>query len=114
MLQTDLSEIIILSDENQHLSQTQDPNTISEDSMLCKICYKKEIEVAFIPCGHVVACIQCALTSDLCVICRHPFNKAMRVYLSKNKDFKPVKHRSSKRSGKILDPSLCKICQKKK
>lgn len=112
MLQnTDLSEIKISFDENQHLSRAQNPNTIP-DYMLCKICYKEEIAVAFVTCGHTIACIQCALTIVQCAVCRHPFNKAMRVYLSTDKDPKLVPESSSKGSDNKLDSTLCKVCHK--
>lgn len=47
---------------NSVLSQ-QDPSG-KADPVLCKICYKEKIEVAFITCGHTMTCIQCAITLD--------------------------------------------------
>lgn len=83
------------------------PSTIP-DSMLCKICLKEEVETVFITCGHVVACIQCAVILDQCAICRQPSNMVFRVYISKegnnNKDVK------SKQSDTPLNPMLCKVC----
>jgi len=106
---TGLQEIKISNYENQHLPITQNPNSIP-DFMLCKICFKEEITVAFVSCGHTMACIQCALTIVQCAICRHPINKAMRVYLSPEKDPKLPQHISIKCPENKLDSMLCKVC----
>lgn len=49
------------------------------DALTCKICYIERLEVLFIPCGHVTACVQCAVTLDECSICRRPISMMMRV-----------------------------------
>lgn len=96
-------------------SQQQDPSTMP-DSMLCKICYKEEMKVAFIPCGHVIACIQCAMTLDQCAVCRQKFSMAMRVYVhideEKDEDLDHLPCSSSQCSDEPLDPMLCKVCHK--
>ncbi|CAK1555298.1 unnamed protein product [Leptosia nina] len=53
-----------------------------EDTMLCKICYAEERNVCFVPCGHVVACAKCALSTDKCPMCRRTFTDAVRLYFS--------------------------------
>ncbi|CAH2047207.1 unnamed protein product, partial [Iphiclides podalirius] len=53
-----------------------------EDSKLCKICYAEERNVCFVPCGHVVACAKCALSTDRCPMCRRTFQNAVRLYFS--------------------------------
>ncbi|XP_050058346.1 baculoviral IAP repeat-containing protein 7-B-like isoform X2 [Aphis gossypii] len=112
---SDISQIKISSDEILHLSQKRDPNTMP-DSMLCKICYKEEMKVAFIPCGHVIACIQCAVTLEQCAVCRQPFTRAMRVYLSmddkKGTDLEELPCSSSQCLEEQLDPMTCKVCHK--
>lgn len=104
-----------LSKINLQHYQQKDPSTIP-DSMLCKICYKEEMKVAFIPCGHVIACIQCAMTLDQCAVCRQPFNMAMRVYVhtgdENEEDLNQLPCSSSQCSDEPLDPMLCKVCHK--
>ncbi len=39
--------------------QQQIPNLYNASEM-CKLCYEVECDAAFIPCGHVTACIKCA------------------------------------------------------
>lgn len=84
------------------------------DPVLCKICYKDKMEVAFIPCGHVIACIQCAITLDQCAICRNPFNMVMRVYIyseqDKRKDQVPPCSSSQSKDDEPPELMLCKIC----
>ncbi|XP_050443224.1 death-associated inhibitor of apoptosis 2-like isoform X2 [Adelges cooleyi] len=107
-----------LSEINLRLSQ-QDPNTMP-DSMLCKICFKEKMKVAFIPCGHVIACIQCAMTLDQCAVCRQPFTMAMRVYVymdenkneEKDEDLNQLPCSSSQCSDDPVDPMLCRVCHK--
>lgn len=81
----------------------------SPDSVLCKICFKEKLEVLFMPCGHVIACIQCAVTLDLCAVCRQPFTMTMRVglYVSNIKELFPPMC-----PNKLIDPVLCKVCYK--
>ncbi|VVD05437.1 putative inhibitor of apoptosis isoform X2 [Leptidea sinapis] len=53
-----------------------------EDTKLCKICFAEERNVCFVPCGHVVACAKCALSTDKCPMCRRTFTNAVRLYFS--------------------------------
>ncbi|XP_037908821.1 death-associated inhibitor of apoptosis 1-like isoform X2 [Hermetia illucens] len=52
------------------------------DEKVCKICYVNEYNTAFLPCGHVVACVKCASSVTKCPMCRQPFSNVMRVYFS--------------------------------
>ena len=42
----------------------------------CIVCLSSESKICFVPCGHVVACNECAeilkSREDPCVICRSP------------------------------------------
>lgn len=51
-------------------------------STLCKICYNKEIGVVFLPCGHIVACIDCAPALTKCAVCCGKIEASCRVFLS--------------------------------
>ncbi|XP_060859652.1 death-associated inhibitor of apoptosis 1-like [Metopolophium dirhodum] len=112
---SNIGQIKITSVENLLFCQKQDPNTMP-DSMLCKICYKEEMKVACIPCGHIVACIQCALTLTHCAMCRQPLCMLMRVHLSmdeeKVKDVEQLPCSSSQCLDVQADPMLCKVCHK--
>lgn len=60
----------------------EDENKKFGDGKLCKICYIKEYNTAFFPCGHVVACAKCASSVTKCPLCRESFTNVMRVYFS--------------------------------
>lgn len=53
-----------------------------DNKMECKICFSDEVEVVFLPCGHLVACVKCALALRKCPLCRRVVNATIRVYLS--------------------------------
>jgi len=46
----------------------------------CSICYSKDSDAAFIPCGHNCACIECARKCEACPVCRVPFDDIMKIY----------------------------------
>ncbi|KAF5301488.1 hypothetical protein FQR65_LT08791 [Abscondita terminalis] len=54
----------------------------SNSNTLCKICYNKEVGVVFLPCGHVVACVDCAPVLTTCAVCRKPLEATVRAFLS--------------------------------
>lgn len=51
------------------------------DSRLCRICYNNEYNTAFIPCGHIAACVKCAVAHTKCPLCIKPIEKIMRIFL---------------------------------
>ncbi|CAH1183238.1 unnamed protein product [Phaedon cochleariae] len=57
---------------------------VSEEAekTLCKICYKNELAVVFLPCGHIVACVDCASSLKQCAVCRKPLEATVRAFLS--------------------------------
>lgn len=57
-----------------------DENDRSSDKM-CKICLAREYTTAYSPCGHVVACVGCALSVSKCPLCRQSIASVMRIYL---------------------------------
>ncbi|XP_012551316.1 inhibitor of apoptosis protein isoform X2 [Bombyx mori] len=79
---------ISASEEEQAATNDSTNNVAQEgekhldDSKICKICYSEERNVCFVPCGHVVACAKCALSTDKCPMCRRTFTNAVRLYFS--------------------------------
>lgn len=66
----------------QPQTSTEREDATEDDSKLCKICYVEERNICFVPCGHVVACAKCALSTDKCPMCRRTFQNAVRLYFS--------------------------------
>lgn len=53
-----------------------------ESTTLCKICFRNELGVVFLPCGHMVACIDCASALKVCAVCRKSIQATVRAFLS--------------------------------
>lgn len=51
-----------------------------DDKIKCKICYAKDVKVAFVPCGHT-ACVNCSFELNTCHICRSPIENRIRLYI---------------------------------
>ncbi|KAM0827116.1 hypothetical protein ACQ4PT_068408 [Festuca glaucescens] len=57
------------------------------DGQLCVICFKNRRNAAFVPCGHLVCCCNCAKRVELkdepsCPVCRRDIQYVLRVYES--------------------------------
>ncbi|CAG2162698.1 unnamed protein product, partial [Oppiella nova] len=61
-----------LSSEKPTINTTDEDNeeTLTVETLLCKICYSKNIGVVFLDCGHQMACTLCASNLSDCPICR--------------------------------------------
>lgn len=53
-----------------------------QEERLCKICMDKTISVVLIPCGHLVACEDCARAVDRCPLCCTEIAKRQKIYTS--------------------------------
>ncbi|XP_062998012.1 E3 ubiquitin-protein ligase XIAP [Elgaria multicarinata webbii] len=53
-----------------------------QEEKLCKICMDKTISVALIPCGHLVACTECAEAVDKCPLCCRVIAQRQKIYMS--------------------------------
>lgn len=38
--------------------------------LLCKVCLERNVEIVFLPCGHLASCAICAHELEICPICR--------------------------------------------
>ncbi|CAH1733060.1 putative inhibitor of apoptosis [Aphis gossypii] len=100
---------------DEHHFQKLAPNLLPDD-MLCKICYREEVEIAIVPCGHAITCIECALTCNYCSMCRMACTRLMRIHLCMNNEnnenlkLEPCSSKIS--SDNELNPKLCKVCRK--
>ncbi|XP_065344661.1 baculoviral IAP repeat-containing protein 7-B-like [Cloeon dipterum] len=48
----------------------------------CKVCLDGDVRVVFLPCGHLVTCVQCAPNFSLCPICRTEIKATVRAYFA--------------------------------
>lgn len=68
-------------EESKPTTSTSTPKRL-DDARACKICFSEEIGVAFLPCGHLVSCVNCVSSLTTCAVCRKPFSATVRVFLS--------------------------------
>ncbi|NXU87232.1 XIAP ligase, partial [Xiphorhynchus elegans] len=79
------NEIPIEQDEliqlqNLYLSTEEKLRRLQEEK-LCKICMAKDVSVVFIPCGHLVACKECAQVLSECPLCRTDIMKKQEIFM---------------------------------
>uniref|UniRef100_A0A8B9UYM7 RING-type E3 ubiquitin transferase n=1 Tax=Anas zonorhyncha TaxID=75864 RepID=A0A8B9UYM7_9AVES len=53
-----------------------------QEERTCKVCMDRDVSVVFVPCGHLVACGECALNLRLCPICRAVIRESVRTFMS--------------------------------
>lgn len=46
----------------------------------CQICYENEQNAVFLECGHVCACMGCAVQVDTCPSCRKAISRVLKLY----------------------------------
>jgi len=71
------------STENEELRERL---RLIEDALTCHICCDREIECAFVPCGHQLSCKDCASRIPNCPLCRVPISENLTVFLPVNKE----------------------------
>nr|XP_006115453.1 E3 ubiquitin-protein ligase XIAP [Pelodiscus sinensis]XP_006115454.1 E3 ubiquitin-protein ligase XIAP [Pelodiscus sinensis]XP_006115455.1 E3 ubiquitin-protein ligase XIAP [Pelodiscus sinensis] len=52
-----------------------------QEEKLCKICMDKDISIVFIPCGHLVACKECAEALNKCPLCCMIITKRQKIFM---------------------------------
>ena len=53
-----------------------------KEARICKICMDNEIGVVFLPCGHLICCVQCAPSLKDCPLCRTNIQGTVKTYMS--------------------------------
>jgi len=69
------------SSEEQSI-QAQGDKPCDKDARLCKICFSREVRIVFMPCGHLLACAECAKNMKICGVCRKKVELTVQVYIS--------------------------------
>ncbi|KAL5725591.1 RING-type E3 ubiquitin transferase [Ranunculus cassubicifolius] len=49
---------------------------------LCGLCSKRKRRMAFVPCGHLISCRKCAVTTQNCPLCGLAVNSSVIIYVS--------------------------------
>ena len=53
-----------------------------EEARACKICMDHYVCIAFVPCGHLVTCMECASKCLNCPMCRKPIQSQIKTFMS--------------------------------
>ena len=53
-----------------------------EEAKVCKICMDQDVCIAFIPCGHLLTCMECASKCLNCPMCRKPIQSQIKTFMS--------------------------------
>lgn len=67
-----VSDRLTLEEENRRLREARQ----------CKICMDAEVGAVLLPCGHFVACVDCAPSLQDCPVCRQQIKATIRTFLS--------------------------------
>ena len=57
-------------------------NTRLREERLCRICYDREANIVFVPCGHLATCGNCASAFRDCPVCRAPIQQAVKTFMA--------------------------------
>lgn len=68
--------------ESPELTELIPASIFESDMIKCKICFDENIGIVFLPCGHQMACTQCASCIDICPICRKPIRQCIRTFFA--------------------------------
>ena len=60
----------------------EDDNVGISDEKLCPICYERETDSIFIPCGHVYCCLECSYVVDPCPVCRSDITMRNKIHIA--------------------------------
>jgi len=62
--------------------QSEESREDLPEGKYCLICTITERQIAFLPCGHFVACVECSLVLTECCVCRTSITDRQRIYAS--------------------------------
>ncbi len=57
-------------------------NEAMREERMCKICMDNDVNIVFLPCGHLVSCQECAPNIKKCAVCRKLIRGTVKTYLS--------------------------------
>ncbi len=57
-------------------------NEAMREERMCKICMDNDVNIVFLPCGHLVSCQECAPNIKKCAVCRTLIRGTVKTYLS--------------------------------
>ena len=74
--------MILTTGNTLHHHQRQFEKTVSQ--LRCKVCLDSVVEIIFLPCSHLVCCVQCAASMSACPVCRSDVRATIQSKLISN------------------------------
>ncbi|XP_064024140.1 baculoviral IAP repeat-containing protein 7 isoform X1 [Pogoniulus pusillus] len=71
-----------VKESDEYRMSTEEQLRRLQEERTCKVCMDRDVSVVFVPCGHLVACGECALNLRLCPICRAVIQGSVRTFMS--------------------------------
>ncbi|XP_073437010.1 baculoviral IAP repeat-containing protein 7 isoform X2 [Dendrobates tinctorius] len=68
--------------EPEHSLSTEEQLRRLKEERMCKVCLDKDVSMVFVPCGHLVVCMDCAPNLRHCPICRASIRGSVRAFMS--------------------------------
>ncbi|KAI4370762.1 hypothetical protein MLD38_019073 [Melastoma candidum] len=72
------SQAVLLLEQEKADAATKEADT-AKAAWVCRVCLSLEVEVAMVPCGHVL-CPRCSTAVSRCPFCRVQVKKLLRIY----------------------------------
>jgi len=69
------------SPSRSSLTATEEVRRLEKEKR-CKLCNERDVEVVFLPCGHLVSCVQCSKNTSQCPLCKVFISQKVRTYAS--------------------------------
>ena len=72
--------------QNQNIQQQNQTAVVISSSIfldeenICKICMDSVIECVFVDCGHMICCMNCSSSLNVCPFCRKTIIKAIKFF----------------------------------
>ncbi|XP_042196627.1 E3 ubiquitin-protein ligase XIAP [Callorhinchus milii] len=66
---------------NKSISMEDQLKKLKEEKC-CKVCWERDVSIAFVPCGHVATCKECSVAVSSCPICCVKIQEKVRIYMS--------------------------------
>ncbi|XP_038631262.1 E3 ubiquitin-protein ligase XIAP-like [Scyliorhinus canicula] len=85
-LVTDLLSAERQTQDQEHKDVKEDVNLEEQlkklkEEKCCKVCWDRDVCIAFVPCGHIATCKECSVVQK-CPICCSQIRERVRIYLS--------------------------------
>ena len=64
------------------IEELEKENRRLKEDRICKICMSNEVGIVFLPCGHLISCLNCSPKVKDCPLCRQFIKGKQKTYMS--------------------------------